>query len=420
MESKESYYNTTDADDKLIGFEYQYYYFLYLLLSLKYNEVIGLEVKDDIHIERNDKSLILLQLKHSTQTSASGNIINIRERDVDLWKTLYNWINVICDKNDGRLENDNQIKFIETTRFILVSNKSSNNNNKFLENLKNLKSGEIDINQFKLYLKALRENTTESDANADLLLYIDTLKNKDSEWLEQFLKKVEFELNQDDLIEKIRQVIQYEKHIDERRVNDVLRNLDSSLREDNYISIKRKDKIIISCKEFNKRYRGCFENQRNSKLPIRRSRILFPDMMEEQIFIKQLIDIGDIKGNDYEEISEYTGYKILTENNMKLWIQNGELTHDQRKNFDRNSILRWKNCFKVAHDDDEYEETNDELVKMNNKAARKCLNKVREIELSIDNELLDIDLSNGEFYCLSDVPQIGWAIGWKGKYKKND
>ncbi len=143
-------------------------------------------------------------------------------------------------------------------------------------------------------------------------------------------------------------------------------------------------------------------------------------MMEEQIFIKQLIDIGDIKGNDYEEISEYTGYKILTENNMKLWIQNGELTHDQRKNFDRNSILRWKNCFKVAHDDDEYEETNDELVKMNNKAARKCLNKVREIELSIDNELLDIDLSNGEFYCLSDVPQIGWAIGWKGKYKKND
>ncbi len=421
MKSNKSYYNKTDADDKSIGFEYQYYYFLYLLLNLKYNESIGLEVKDDIYIEKSDKSMILLQLKHSTQTSTDGRIINIRERDIDLWKTLYNWINIIKDKYDGRAERESQFKFIENTNFIVVSNKSSNDKNKFLENLQKLIDDKIKVEEFKSYIQELRKNTKESNTNADLLLYIDTLEKQDNEWLEKFLKKVTFELGKDDLIEEIKRIIQYEKHIDERRVDDVLHSLDSSLREDNYIRVKKKEKIIISCEEFNKRYRGCFENKRNAKLPIRRGQVLFPDKMEEQTFIKQLVDIGDIKQDNRDDISEYTTYKMLIENNLKLWRQNGELTHEQKENFDKNSILKWKNCFRMFHEEEDNEnESNDELIRKNNKAARKCLNKVRELELSIDNEYLDTDLSNGEFYYLSDIPKIGWLLGWEVKYKKND
>lgn len=98
MANLKTHQETTAAEDKSIGFEYQYYYFLYLILGLETGETIGLEIKDDIHIDFQNGNQTLLQLKHSIQTDANGKIINLRESDSDLWKTIYNWIKVINDK----------------------------------------------------------------------------------------------------------------------------------------------------------------------------------------------------------------------------------------------------------------------------------------------------------------------------------
>ena len=40
--------SSTRADDKILGFEYQFYYFLLEVLKLKDNEIVGFEVKDDV------------------------------------------------------------------------------------------------------------------------------------------------------------------------------------------------------------------------------------------------------------------------------------------------------------------------------------------------------------------------------------
>ncbi|MCX0360914.1 hypothetical protein LI034_07865 [Clostridium perfringens] len=81
----------TSADKKSIGFDYQFLYFIYRALELKPEEKIGYEVKDDVHIELVDGREIFLQLKHSLQTNVDKNIINMTEKDADLWKSLYNW-----------------------------------------------------------------------------------------------------------------------------------------------------------------------------------------------------------------------------------------------------------------------------------------------------------------------------------------
>ena len=102
MSNSKTFTESTSADSTILGFDYQFFFFLYKLLELKVDEVIGLEVKDDVHVINKDGSVILYQLKHSIQTNADGSIKNLTELDSDLWKTLSNWCNVITDKNDGR------------------------------------------------------------------------------------------------------------------------------------------------------------------------------------------------------------------------------------------------------------------------------------------------------------------------------
>ena len=52
-----------------------------------------------------------------------------------------------------------------------------------------------------------------------------------------------------------------------------------------------------------------------------------------------------------------------------------------------------------------------------NHAGLQVLDSLREKKLTIAEETLDTDLSNGTFYDLSDVPDIGWSKDWE-KYKK--
>jgi len=58
----------TSAAKTEIGFDYQFYYYFYLILDLRHGEKIGIEVKDDIHIDCADGDSILIQVKHTLQT----------------------------------------------------------------------------------------------------------------------------------------------------------------------------------------------------------------------------------------------------------------------------------------------------------------------------------------------------------------
>src|ERR1700748_38860 len=122
--SERSRVDTTSAEDKSIGFDYQYYYFLNELLNLKSGQVVGLEVLDDVHVERPDGTNVLVQLKHTVRTSAQGKPINLTTLDSDLWKPISNWCKLIIDPADRRTSVNSQLAFLEKTSFLLASNKS--------------------------------------------------------------------------------------------------------------------------------------------------------------------------------------------------------------------------------------------------------------------------------------------------------
>lgn len=64
MSNNKTHTEKTAAESKSIGFDYQYYFFLWKVLLLQPNESVGLEVKDDVHTELSNNHQVLYQLKH--------------------------------------------------------------------------------------------------------------------------------------------------------------------------------------------------------------------------------------------------------------------------------------------------------------------------------------------------------------------
>ena len=143
---------THTAGPQAIGFDYQFYYFMYLAIELKQGQKIGFEVKDDVHIDKHDGTTILYQTKHTIVKNTDGDLQNLTTLDVDLWKTLSNWVDFI--NADGK-----NSSFLNENSFILVTNKSDNNND-FIATL-NLFKSDNDIDKVSLKINELENKTKD-------------------------------------------------------------------------------------------------------------------------------------------------------------------------------------------------------------------------------------------------------------------
>ncbi|MCB0538756.1 MAG: hypothetical protein KDE33_14670 [Bacteroidetes bacterium] len=404
MEDKEKIYSEkTSADKKAVGFDFQYYFFLWKILDLEPGQVIGWEVKDDVHIEIG-KEQFYYQIKHTTQKNASGSSINLTTYDIDLWKTLFNWINIITDINDGRENTEKQNLFLNKTTFILATNKSSSKGNKAITTIVDFQNRTKNITQFISDINELKQNTEdEKIAN-----YIEKLLSMDNSIMELFLDKIEFELDETDIFNKCKNAIKADK-IPENRIDEVFRNLDSAIRKDNFISICQGKKVIISFDDFYIKYRKYYQLAHNPNLQIKPYDGLLPSKLEEQIFIKQLIDIEDVNIDNIEDIVEFTRYMLKMQINLDFWEQNGELTSEEINEFKSEAILSWKNEFRSSYRGNI---PNNDI----NKLALQILDAIRKIKLVIAEQALNSEMSNGYYYKLSDEPLIGWRKDWKDKY----
>ncbi|MCP3032655.1 DUF4297 domain-containing protein [Halobacillus sp. A1] len=400
---------STSADKTSLGFEYQHYYFIYQLLKLKKGESLGYEVKDDVHIEKENMKLDLIQVKHTLKENKSGTSANLTELDVDLWKTLSNWISQISEKSDNN-------KFIENSNFILATNKNESVRNKFLSKLTKYQKEEIDLNALYSYTEGLLGKTQ----NKEIKKYIRNVLSIDEDNLSNFFLKINFEYALEDIIQMIKDEIK-NKYISEERIEQVLYCIEGNTRIWKYDQVKKYEKIIITYDEAFTRLKKCFEDNHRRILPKRNVDTTIDEIkdLKQLPFIKQLIDIDDIEEDDFTQMAEYNTYMLKLKNNMERWIAEGELTEIDRKDFIDNSYTHWSNVHKRNH-----REINRNLkrgtvsISEDEKidAALKCLDEIRDISLNLDGTELGIQLSNGQFYYLSNDGMIGWIYDWKEKY----
>ncbi len=392
------------AGPQSIGFDYQFLYFMFLALDLKTGEKVGFEVKDDIHIERENGKIILFQSKHTVLKSADRSSINLTTLDSDLWKTLSNWANMI--KADASI--------LINTSFCLVTNKGEGNN-QFIDAL-NLFKLESDINKVILIIKELQDKAIDNGIKENIKNVISLGKKK----ISSFLSNLTIETDIEDIIGKIKIKI-FERTSDNTIVDAIFDSLFSNMSIAKYLDIKDRKEFEISFQDFCKKFGKCFKIAWEKKpLPKRSFTINFPDNLEEQIFIQQLLDIGEI-GKNSPKVIDYTTQMLQIRNYLSDWTANNLVLPTEMEEFQRESILRWNNEFRAKYRHIErLINTGIEIQSLETEIqtlAVELVDLMRRVDLNVADDNLGIELSNGHYYSLSDKPEIGWHFDWEKKYK---
>ncbi|MBJ7278885.1 ABC-three component system protein [Marinobacter salarius] len=402
---KKAHTEKTSAADKAIGFDFQYYHFLWRLITLKSDESVGLEVLDDVHAELATKRKIFIQLKHTTQKNADGTPRSMTQLDVDMWKTFSNWCKIIADEESGRGNISEQLGFVKETDFVLSSNKTDNLKNSVLTAIRALQEGLKTYSTFKDDLSDIKSKTKDEKVEA----YIDTVLALDAEVANIFFKNISFDLGCDDIVEKCKTAIK-EHHIDDGKVDDVFSDIDSRLRQENFSLTKNKEKITFSFDDFRKKYRIYFDQARNGKLRILEFNGALPEKLVDQMFIQQLIDIKDIEPEDTERMAMYTRCLLYMVNNFDRWEKDGDISRSQIDDFKREAKARWQIEFDSAY---RKKLNEDEILEK----ALDIFDAIRKEKLELDGQLLPTEMNNGCYYDLSNIPKIGWHKYWESKYK---
>lgn len=397
------------AGPQSIGFDYQFYYFMFLALELKLGQKIGFEVKDDIHIDMPDGKCRLLQAKHSVTTNVDGSIQNLTDLDSDLWKTLSNWTDSInTDGNNGN--------FLETHSFILVTNKN-NRNNSFIKALSQFNS---DNNFDKLWNEIIDLEGKTQDAT--IKQYIKNVKSLGKRKLKMFASKLIIETGEDSIIQKIKDRI-LENVRQGKLVDPIFESLSSNLHVAKYTDIKDRKKFEITQDDFNKKFGKCFQVAFDSKpLPSRNLPVLLPDNLEDQTFVKQLLDIGEVTSGS-TDIREYTTQMLKFLNDFNFWSDENFLLPTEIEDFKQDSLQRWKNGFKARYRTMQNKisagESLDKFEEEIKNLGVELINFIREQNLAIAGyPPLGIPSSNGHYYALSNNLEIGWHFDWQNKYNK--
>lgn len=395
----------TSAAGTIAGFDFQYYYFLYKLLTLKKGETIGFEALDDVHTQLNNDHQILIQVKHSIQKKSDGTTTNLTELDSDLWKTMHNWSAVIADENDGRGSLTDQINFVAKTTFVLASNKSFTSSNTFLLNLSNFQVGTIDFETINNYLKGLCESTKSEETKS----HLGSVIRLDEEVLSKFLRNIKSELDLDSIIDRCKTALE-EKDVNPREIDNLFNQLDSVVRQDIFKNFSDSKKLIYSFEERSRKFRRYFDIANNPELKIRKFEGGLPDKIEDQTFIKQLLDIEDIDLSEQEIIQNYTRYRLMLETNLSNWVDEGQLTSEEIRIFEDEIFRQWETEYRSSY---RRNDNPDEYIDI----AHKILKAMRDKELSISGQKLLSDMGHGSLYSLSNKPVIGWLKDWEEKYK---
>ncbi|MFK2369739.1 hypothetical protein ACIXNN_16090 [Bacteroides fragilis] len=73
-----------------------------------------------------------------------------------------------------------------------------------------------------------------------------------------------------------------------------------------------------------------------------------PDNLEEQTFVKQLLDIGEITSGD-SQIIEYTTQMLQAMNHLADWTEKNLILPTEMDEFQKEAILKWRNEFKAKY-----------------------------------------------------------------------
>lgn len=395
------------------GFDYQFLYFINRLLKMvEKGDVVFYEKYDDVSMS-SEEGLVYFQLKH-TIGGRNQKTVNLSLRDYDLWKTLAVWID-ITNKQDE----DKRIDFLESNSFVLVTNKNPVNNPFWME-LQKYQKGEMSFDELKKFYTKVYDETGESKRKE-----VNGQKGKttkgyikcliDFDYADQLLKSMSI-CFEPDLKKEILESLELNKNIPHKNVEEAYQELLGMIRDKYYSD----QKDSYTREEFSKVFDRICQKYRERKFTFKRNTMTkLPPHLEDQVFIKQLMDVEDISLEDDPLIVEYTMEKFDYINSIRVATKNDDVSEEEVENVRADAVRYWRQKYKhymgrINPDD------NDKIIEK----ASDLLNDIRDKNIYFVEKEIESYFSNGCFYYLSDKdsehePQIGWRPGWEEKYKNN-
>ena len=413
MEKNDIIENTGHDAKGAKGFDYQFLYFINRLLKMAdKRDDVSYEKYDDVSMS-SEEGLVYFQLKH-TIGGRNQKTVNLSLRDYDLWKTLAVWID-ITNKQDE----DKRIDFLESNSFVLVTNKNPVNNPFWME-LQKYQKGEMSFDELKKFYTKVYDETGESKRKE-----VNGQKGKttkgyikcliDFDYADQLLKSMSI-CFEPDLKKEILESLELNKNIPHKNVEEAYQELLGMIRDKYYSD----QKDSYTREEFSKVFDRICQKYRERKFTFKRNTMTkLPPHLEDQVFIKQLMDVEDISLEDDPLIVEYTMEKFDYINSVRVATKNDDVSEEEVENVRADAVRYWRQKYKhymgrINPDD------NDKIIEK----ASDLLNDIRDKNIYFVEKEIESYFSNGCFYYLSDKdsehePQIGWRPGWEEKYKNN-
>lgn len=382
----------TDDEKKSIGFFYQDYVALKYLITLNEGETLGIEVYDDIHHETIYGNKTLIQVKHSINCENY-----LTNKDIDLWKTLYNWSNMY-----ESLDDENISFYFYTNKLLTQENgivKLLAAENKNIEEIRK----EID----------LIENQHENK-ESKLYKYIHHIHSLNSEKIKKIINNFQFVLDDSQIIHEIKNLLKH-MAVPENKIDDVFHSILGSFTDYKYNQIKQTKKVQISYELFRKTlsFDRTIQLSRNIGINFNqffKFKSAYPNDIKKNISYNQLKDLGF----DIKFIIEYCNHMAKTEAFLQHMIDEGELANSEYEDIHSIGESEWRVHHSINYLGNNFSAIDQQHIDL---AQKLYIKLITNCMINIDNSSLPRDMVIGTLIKLSDVPRIGWLQNWEDLYK---
>ncbi|WP_123876256.1 MULTISPECIES: hypothetical protein [Rhizobium] len=396
------------ADKTSLGFEYQDFVYTEKLIELRPGQTLGLELHDDIHIataadDGSIKDLLLMQVKHSVNEG------NITDRDIDLWKTIYNWVKLVPG-----------LPAHQTLSFQLYTNKNLNNQ-AFIRMLKAARQNvQAIIDHIRDTDREISEEELKKKPGASpnpIAKYVKSISQTSDEKLKFIFERFEFYSDNSSVIARITSALR-QLSIPTSRLDETRKHVIGAFKESKFSKIIKGEKVIITFDDFRTEmgFDRIVRSARSEPADFDRFVDIYysyvrPDTLSfsGSNFHDQLKDIGISD----EEVVDRGVEMMLAEQFMENLRIAGSFSSSENSRLENTAVSDWQLLHNHSHrstkEDDEAE---------HRQAAQSCYDQTMRKPLKSGNVELPSNLSCGKYIKLSNLPRIGWRKNWKSKFKK--
>jgi len=381
----------SNAAGQLFGYSLQFPRALLRLLQSGTDAKVGIEVCGDVSVFFPDGKI----LSEEDKSSLSRNVLT--DTSTNLWKTFYNWINAINNRNLNA----------RTDKFILYTNHTVTSDSVVLKLSEAKESKDIDeIVRFSI-------NKLEKISKEQYVFkYMNSVLKENKDIFVEMIPNFEIIVDHkaDDVYDSIRKEIR-NKVVPEVQIEYLLGSLTGWLQTTISQKIASAEPAIISYSEFGTYFLHLFTMIRNkqelidyalSKIPAKNE--LAQKARERPLYIKQLEIIKSSQDDIIEAVSDYFRANI----NRQEWIEKAIINETSMQDFQDRLYSFHQNSKKqiALTKSHETSENQGQLLLLSCKNRRERISNMDPPDKTVQ----------GTYHVLADEPCLGWHPDWQSHF----